>query len=91
MVDIAREKAATQTIQQTNSAAQAKASGADTDRFDIVLAMLVMGVNPENASASDVKNAKEIIKIRDSHWCAWHETLSEIRGSSPCLRANFTL
>lgn len=80
VVDIAREKAATQTIQQTNSAAQAKASGADTDRFDIVLAMLVMGVNPENASASDVKNAKEIIKIRDSHWCAWHETLSEIPG-----------
>ncbi|KLF15040.1 exonuclease family protein [Klebsiella aerogenes] len=80
VVDIAREKAATQTIQQTNSTAQAKASGADTDRFDIVLAMLVMGVNPENASASDVKNAKEIIKIRDSHWCAWHETLSEIPG-----------
>lgn len=80
VVDIAREKAATQTIQQTNSAAQAKASGADTDRFDIVLAMLVMGVNPENASASDVKNAKEIIKISDSHWCAWHETLSEIPG-----------
>lgn len=80
VVDIAREKAATQTIQQTNIAAQAKASGADTDRFDIVLAMLVMGVNPENASASDVKNAKEIIKIRDSHWCAWHETLSEIPG-----------
>ena len=80
VVDIAREKAATQTIQQTNIAAQAKASGADTDRFDIVLAMLVMGVKPENASASDVKNAKEIIKIRDSHWCAWHETLSEIPG-----------
>lgn len=80
VVDIAREKAGTQTIQQTNSTAQAKASGADTDRFDIVLAMLVMGVNPENASASDVKNAKEIIKIRDSHWCAWHETLSEIPG-----------
>ncbi|HBZ7600884.1 TPA: exodeoxyribonuclease VIII [Klebsiella pneumoniae] len=80
VADIAREKAATQTIQQTNTAAQAKASGVDTDRFDIVLAMLVMGVNPEKASASDVKNAKEIIKIRDSHWCAWHETLSEIPG-----------
>ncbi|KLF68600.1 hypothetical protein [Klebsiella aerogenes] len=80
VVDIAREKAAAQTIQQTNSTAQAKASGTDKDRFDIVLAMLVMGVNPENASASDVKNAKEIIKIRDSHWCAWHETLSEIPG-----------
>lgn len=74
VVDIAREKAANQTIDQ------AKASVVDTDRFDIVLAMLVMGVNPEKASASDVKNAKEIIKIRDSHWCAWHETLSEIPG-----------
>ncbi|ASG88442.1 hypothetical protein [Salmonella enterica] len=52
----------------------------DPERFDLVIAFLVMGVNPAKAGAADVKNAKYIKDNRDEAWSAWRTTLVSIPG-----------
>lgn len=50
------------------------------DRFDIVVALLVMGKDPSKAGATDVKNAKHIKETRDPAWRGWRTTLVGIPG-----------
>jgi hypothetical protein len=57
-----------------------KPGSGDPDRFDLVLALLVMGINPEKAGATDVKNAKHIKESRDPAWRGWRTTLIGIPG-----------
>lgn len=52
-----------------------KQGSGDPDRFDLVLALLVMGKDPSKAGASDVKNAKHIKEMLDPAWRAWRTTL----------------
>jgi exodeoxyribonuclease VIII len=52
----------------------------DPARFRVVIALLVMGKNPAEASASDVRKAKELIDIREPDWRAWHTSLQLIPG-----------
>ncbi|MBL4562305.1 exodeoxyribonuclease VIII [Citrobacter koseri] len=78
IVEIAREKAANQTIQQIEE--KAKVGSGDPDRFDTVVALLVMGLDPETANATQVKHAKHIKESRDPAWRAWRTTLIGIPG-----------
>lgn len=58
-----------------------KAPGSgDPDRFALIIAFLVMGINPAKAGAKDVSNAKHIKDSRDAAWVAWHTTLVGIPG-----------
>lgn len=50
------------------------------DRFDVVVALLVMGKDPSKAGATDVKNAKHIKETRDPAWRGWRTTLVGIPG-----------
>ncbi|MFP2239919.1 exodeoxyribonuclease VIII [Pseudescherichia vulneris] len=52
----------------------------DPERFDLVVALLVMGKDPAKAGASDVKNAKQIKEAPDPAWRAWRTTLVGIPG-----------
>lgn len=52
----------------------------DPERFDLVVALLVMGKDPAKAGASDVKNAKQIKESLDPAWRAWRTTLVGIPG-----------
>lgn len=56
-----------------------KGSG-NPDRFDLILAFLVMGIDPAKAGAADVKNAKFVKDSRDEAWRAWRTTLIGIPG-----------
>ncbi|MGP3134030.1 hypothetical protein ACTVM3_07700 [Serratia nematodiphila] len=53
---------------------------ADYNTLSMHTALSIMGVNPAEAKASDVKNAKEIISNRDNAWRAWDKTLRVIVG-----------
>ncbi len=53
---------------------------ADYNTLSMHTALSIMGVNPANAKAADVKNAKEIIANRDNAWRAWDKTLRVIVG-----------
>lgn len=64
----------------TNSVPQLKPGSGDPERFDLIVAFLVAGVNPEKAGAADVKNAKFIKESRDAAWRAWRTTLVGIPG-----------
>ncbi|EAZ4876734.1 exodeoxyribonuclease VIII [Salmonella enterica] len=64
----------------TNSTPQLKPGSGDPERFDLIVAFLVAGVNPEKAGAADVKNAKFIKESRDAAWRAWRTTLVGIPG-----------
>jgi len=50
------------------------------DRFSLVVAFLVQGVKPSEASAKNLKDAKFILESRDQAWVSWMETLGEIPG-----------
>lgn len=56
-----------------------KGSG-NPDRFDLILAILVMGIDPAKAGAADVKKAKFVKDSRDEAWRAWRTTLVGIPG-----------
>jgi len=53
---------------------------ADYNTLSMHTALSIMGVNPAEAKAADVKNAKEIIANRDNAWRAWDKTLRVIVG-----------
>ncbi|WP_407226162.1 exodeoxyribonuclease VIII [Enterobacter sp. CPE_E1241] len=57
-----------------------KPGSGDPKRFDLVLALLVMGKEPSKAGASDVKNAKYLIETREAAWRAWRTTLVGVPG-----------
>ncbi len=64
-----------------NSTSTDNASGAaDYNTLSMHTALSIMGVNPTEAKAADVKNAKEIIANRDNAWRAWDKTLRVIVG-----------
>ncbi len=64
-----------------NSTSTDNASGAaDYNTLSMHTALSIMGVNPAEAKAADVKNAKEIIANRDNAWRAWDKTLRVIVG-----------
>ncbi|EDU0974187.1 exodeoxyribonuclease VIII [Salmonella enterica subsp. enterica serovar Anderlecht] len=56
-----------------------KGSG-NPGRFDLILAFLVMGIDPAKAGAADVKKAKFVKDSRDEAWRAWRTTLVGIPG-----------
>lgn len=66
----------------TNASARTENSGgaADYNTLSMHTALSIMGVNPAEAKAADVKNAKEIIANRDNAWRAWDKTLRVIVG-----------
>lgn len=72
IVDIARQKAAAEKLRAGSS--YTPGSG-DPNRFDLVVAMLVMGIEPAKAGGRDVTNAKSIIESRDAAWHGWRTTL----------------
>ncbi|MDR8482084.1 hypothetical protein, partial [Serratia nevei] len=53
---------------------------ADYNTLSMHTALSIMGVNPAEAKAADVKNAKEIIANRDNAWRAWDKSLRVIVG-----------
>ncbi|HGM6760888.1 TPA: hypothetical protein ACKQER_000633 [Serratia marcescens] len=64
-----------------NSTSTDNASGAaDYNTLSMHTALSIMGINPAEAKAADVKNAKEIIANRDNAWRAWDKTLRVIVG-----------
>ncbi len=52
----------------------------DYNTLSMHTALSIMGVNPAEAKAADVKNAKEIIANRDNAWRAWDKSLRVIVG-----------
>lgn len=76
---IVQEKAAPP-MQKDDAIPQSKPGSGDPDRFDVLVALLVMGIDPEKATATHVKSAKEIRNVRDPHWRAWRTTLVGIPG-----------
>ncbi|MGV2811756.1 exodeoxyribonuclease VIII [Enterobacter cancerogenus] len=65
---------------QTISDTEYKPGSGNPDRFDVVVALLVMGKDPSKAGATDVKNAKHIKDTRDPAWRGWRTTLVGIPG-----------
>ncbi len=65
---------------QTISDTEYKPGSGNPDRFDVVVALLVMGKDPSKAGATDVKNAKHIKETRDPAWRGWRTTLVGIPG-----------
>lgn len=65
---------------ESTTSADTKAGSGNPDRFDVVVALLVMGKDPATAGASDVKNAKHIKETRDPAWRGWRTTLVGIPG-----------
>ncbi|PRD14014.1 RecE family exodeoxyribonuclease [Pantoea coffeiphila] len=64
----------------TNNLLNRHSSSADPERFKITIALLVMGVDPMHAKAADVRNAKELVSLREPAWVAWYGDLSLIPG-----------
>jgi hypothetical protein len=48
------------------------------ESFEVEVALAIMGVNPDQAKAADVKNAKVIRDNRDTAWRAWVNSLRMI-------------
>lgn len=65
---------------QTTAGTDFTPGSGNPDRFDVVVALLVMGKDPSKAGATDVKNAKHIKETRDPAWRAWRTTLVGIPG-----------
>lgn len=70
----------TQTSTSTSTSADNAGGAADYNTLSMHTALSIMGVNPAEAKAADVKNAKEIIANRDNAWRAWDKTLRVIVG-----------
>lgn len=62
------------------TAADIKMGSGDPERFDLVLALLIMGIEPAKAGATAVKNAKHVKETRDPAWRGWRTTLIGIPG-----------
>ncbi len=74
--NLTQNSTSTSTSTSTNNASGA----ADYNTLSMHTALSIMGVNPAEAKAADVKNAKEIIANRDNAWRAWDKTLRVIVG-----------
>ncbi|EOZ0881769.1 hypothetical protein ACQJNO_000024 [Serratia marcescens] len=70
----------TQTSTSTSTSTDNTGGAADYNTLSMHTALSIMGVNPADAKAADVKNAKEIIANRDNAWRAWDKTLRVIVG-----------
>ena len=70
----------TQNSTSTSTSTDNAGVAADYNTLSIHTALSIMGVNPADAKAADVKNAKEIIANRDNAWRAWDKTLRVIVG-----------
>ncbi|MBH2564192.1 hypothetical protein I5K95_09575 [Serratia marcescens] len=70
----------TQTSTSTSTSTDNASGAADYNTLSMHTALSIMGVNPAEAKAADVKNAKEIIANRDNAWRAWDKTLRVIVG-----------
>ncbi|HIE1305774.1 TPA: hypothetical protein ACXJRF_000635 [Serratia marcescens] len=76
-----RENLTQNSTSTSTSTSTDNASGAaDYNTLSMHTALSIMGVNPVEAKAADVKNAKEIIANRDNAWRAWDKTLRVIVG-----------
>ncbi|MFW2575806.1 hypothetical protein [Serratia nevei] len=67
-------------LTQTSTSIDNAGGAADYNTLSMHTALSIMGVNPAEAKAADVKNAKEIIANRDNAWRAWDKTLRVIVG-----------
>ncbi|MEL5245048.1 MULTISPECIES: hypothetical protein [Serratia] len=67
-------------LTQNSTSTDNTGGAADYNTLSMHTALSVMGVNPAEAKAADVKNAKEIIANRDNAWRAWDKTLRVIVG-----------
>lgn len=70
----------TSTSTSTSTSTDNAGVAADYNTLSMHTALSIMGVNPAEAKAADVKNAKEIIANRDNTWRAWDKTLRVIVG-----------
>ncbi|WP_369436669.1 hypothetical protein [Serratia marcescens] len=70
----------TSTSTSTSTSTDNAGGAADYNTLSMHTALSIMGVNPAEAKAADVKNAKEIIANRDNAWRAWDKTLRVIVG-----------
>ncbi|WP_164096848.1 hypothetical protein [Serratia marcescens] len=70
----------TSTSTSTSTSTDNAGVAADYNTLSMHTALSIMGVNPAEAKAADVKNAKEIIANRDNAWRAWDKTLRVIVG-----------
>lgn len=70
----------TSTNTSTSTSTDNASGAADYNTLSMHTALSIMGVNPAEAKAADVKNAKEIIANRDNSWRAWDKTLRVIVG-----------
>lgn len=68
------------TQNSTSTSTDNAGGAADYNTLSMHTALSIMGVNPAEAKAADVKNAKEIIANRDNAWRAWDKTLRVIVG-----------
>ncbi|MDP8743857.1 hypothetical protein [Serratia marcescens] len=68
------------TSTSTSTSTDNASGAADYNTLSMHTALSIMGVNPAEAKAADVKNAKEIIANRDNAWRAWDKTLRVIVG-----------
>ncbi|MGQ8699933.1 hypothetical protein [Serratia marcescens] len=68
------------TSTSTSTSTDNAGGAADYNTLSMHTALSIMGVNPAEAKAADVKNAKEIIANRDNAWRAWDKTLRVIVG-----------
>ncbi|MES3173202.1 hypothetical protein [Serratia nevei] len=76
-----RENLTQNSTSTSTSTSTDNAGGAsDYNTLSMHTALSIMGVNPAEAKAADVKNAKEIIANRDNAWRAWDKTLRVIVG-----------
>ncbi|MGP2760791.1 hypothetical protein ACTVPB_03010 [Serratia marcescens] len=64
----------------TSTSTDNTGGAADYNTLSMHTALSIMGVNPADAKAADVKNAKEIIANRNNAWRAWDKTLRVIVG-----------
>lgn len=70
----------TQNSTSTSTSTDNTGGAADYNTLSMHTALSIMGVNPAEAKAADVKNAKEIIANRDNAWRAWDKSLRVIVG-----------
>lgn len=68
------------TLVSTSTSTDNAGGAADYNTLSMHTALSIMGVNPAEAKAADVKNAKDIIANRDNAWRAWDKTLRVIVG-----------
>lgn len=64
----------------TSTSTDNAGGAADYNTLSMHTALSILGVNPAEAKAADVKNAKGIIANRDNAWRAWDKTLRVIVG-----------